>query len=315
MDRIDAMKVFVAALEEGSLAGAGRRLGRSPAAVSRAIAFLENHVGAELLHRTTRSMKLSEAGERYAAACRRVLTDLEEADLSVADERAAPRGTLTVSAPPISGEEILRPIVDAYLEAYPAVSVNLVLLDRQANLVEEGIDIALRVGELPDSSMIAVRIGGDVKRVVAASPRYLAANPRIVEPGDLARHRIVTTTHFGQEAWVFPPAAGSSVPRSIHFRPRLVVNSVRAALASAVQGIGVTRLYTYHVAEQVQQGALRIILRDAEPPALPVHLLTPHGRTSVPKVRAFMDFAVPRLRAEFARLSGQAGALKDNSSA
>jgi len=314
MDRIDAMKVFVAALEEGSLAGAGRRLGRSPAAVSRAIAFLEHHVGAELLHRTTRTMKLSEAGERYAAACRRVLVDLEEADLSIADERTAPRGVLTLSAPPISGEEILRPIIDAFLDAYPAVSVNLVLLDRHANLVEEGIDIVLRVGELPDSSMIALRIGGDVKRVVVASPRYLAANPRIVEPGDLTRHPIVTTTHFGQEAWVFPPAEGSMIPRSIHFRPRLVVNSVRAALASAVQGLGVTRLYTYHVAEQVQRGALQIILRDAEPPALPVHLITPHGRTSVPKVRAFMDFAAPRLRAEFGRLSAEACALSGNSS-
>lgn len=314
MDRIDAMKVFVAALEEGSLAGAGRRLGRSPAAVSRAIAFLENHVGAELLHRTTRTMKLSEAGERYAAACRRVLVDLEEADLSIANERTAPRGTLTLSAPPISGEEILRPIIDAFLEAYPAVSVNLVLLDRHANLVEEGIDIVLRVGELPDSSMIAVRIGGDVKRVIVASPRYLAANPRIVEPGDLTRHQIVTTTHFGQEAWVFPPVAGSTIPRSIHFRPRLVVNSVRAALASAVQGLGITRLYTYHVAEQVQRGALQIILRDAEPPALPVHLITPHGRTSVPKVRAFMDFAAPHLRAEFGRLSAEACALTGNSS-
>ncbi|MES2054448.1 MAG: LysR family transcriptional regulator [Pseudomonadota bacterium] len=309
MDRIEAMKVFIAALEEGSLAGAGRRLGRSPAAVSRAIAFLEAHVGAELLHRTTRTMKLSETGERYAAACRRVLVDLEEADLSVAGERAAPRGTLTITAPPISGEEILRPIVDAYLAAFPAVSVNLVLLDRQANLVEEGIDIALRVGELPDSSLVAIRVGGDVKRVIVASPRYLAEHPRIVEPGDLARHRIVTTTHFGHDNWVFPPAPGSSIARSVHFKPRLLVNSVRAALASAVDGHGVTRLYTYHVAERVLDGALRIVLRDAEFPPLPVHLVLPNGRNLIPKVRAFVDFAAPRLRAEFARLSAEAGAF------
>lgn len=309
MDRIDAMRVFVTALDEGSLAGAGRRLGRSPAAVSRAIAFLEAHVGTELLHRTTRSMKLSEAGERYAAACRRVLIELEEADLSAADERAAPRGTLTITAPPISGEEILRPIVDAYLRDFPAVSVNFVLLDRTANLVEEGIDIALRVGELPDSSLVAIRVGGDVKRVVVASPRYLAAHPRIAEPSDLARHSIVTTTHFGQDSWVFPPAPGASIARAVHFRPRLLVNSVRAALASAVEGQGVTRLYTYHVAERVQDGSLTILLRDAEPPPMPVHLLLPAGRTSVPKVRAFVDFAAPRLRAEFARLSAEAGAL------
>jgi len=134
MDRIEAMKVSIAAPDEGSLAGSGRRLGRSLAAVSRAIGFLENHVGTELLHRTTRTIKLSEAGERYATACRLVLIDLEEADLSAAGERTAPRGTLTVCAPPISGEEILRPIIDAYLDAFPAVSVNLILLDRHANL-------------------------------------------------------------------------------------------------------------------------------------------------------------------------------------
>ena len=310
MDRIEAMKVFVAALDEGSLAGAGRRLGRSAAAVSRAIAFLENQVGAELLHRTTRSIKLSEVGERYASACRRVLVDVEEAEMAAAGERTAPRGTLTVTAPPISGEEILRPIIDAYLDAFPAVSVNLVLLDRNANLVDEGIDIALRVAELPDSSMVAVRVGGDVKRVVAASPRYLAQHPRIAETADLAKHRIITTTHFGHDTWVFPPAADGAIPRAVHFKPRLVVNSVRAALAAAVAGHGVTRLYTYHVAERVQDGSLTLLLRDAEPPAMPVHLITPQGRMSVPKVRAFLDFAVPRLRAEFARLSAEAGALK-----
>ncbi len=311
MDRLEAMKVFVAALDEGSLAGAGRRLGRSPAAVSRAIAFLEQHVGAELLHRTTRSIKLSEAGERYAAACRRVLLELDEADQSAAGERAAPRGTLTVSAPPISGEEILRPIIDAYVDAYPGVSVHLILLDRHANLIEEGFDVALRVADLPDSSMMAVRVGGDIKRVVVASPRYLAQHPRIVEPADLTKHHIVTTTHFGHDTWVFPPASGSSVPRAVQFKARLVVNSVRAALASAVDGHGVTRLYTYHVAERVRDGSLKLLLRDAEPPAMPVHLITPQGRTAVPKVRTFVDFAVPRLRAEFARLSAEIGALTD----
>lgn len=309
MDRLEAMKVFVTALDEGSLAGAGRRLGRSPAAVSRAIAFLEQHVGAELLHRTTRTIKLSEAGERYAVACRRVLVELEEADLSAAGERAAPRGVLTITAPPISGEEILRPIITAYLDAFPGVSVNLLLLDRHANLVEEGIDIALRVAELPDSAMVAVRVGGDVKRVVAASPRYLAAHPRIVEPADLTKHSIVTTTHMGQDTWVFPPAPGSSIPRSVHFKPRVLVNSVRAALGAAVDGHGVTRLYTYHVAERVQDGSLKLLLRDAEPAVLPVNLVMPQGRLTVPKVRTFVDFAAPRLKAEFARLSAEAGTM------
>jgi DNA-binding transcriptional LysR family regulator len=310
MDRIDAMKVFIAALDEGSLAGAGRQLGRSPAAVSRAIAFLEQRVGAPLLHRTTRAIRLSEVGERYAIACRRVLADLQEAEAVAMGEQITPRGTLTVTAPPIGGEEILRPIIDAFLEAFPAVSVDLVLLDRAANLIEEGIDIALRVQDLPDSSMTAVRVGGDVKRVVVASPRYLSQHPRIVQPADLAKHRIVAMAHFGRDTWVFPPAKGSSVPRAIQFKPRLIVNSVRAALAAAINGVGVTRLYTYHVAERVQDGSLQLLLRNAEPAAMPVHLVTPHGRITVPKVRAFMDFAVPSLRAEFARLSAETIALR-----
>lgn len=309
MDRIDAMRVFVAAVDEGSLAAAGRLLGRSPAAVSRAIAFLEQQVGATLLHRTTRALKLSEIGERYAAACRRVLVDLKEAEMVAAGENTAPQGTLTVTAPPILGEEILRPIVDAYLEAFPAVSVNLVLLVRSANLIEEGIDVALRVAELPDSSMVAVRVGGDVKPVVVASPRYLAQHPRIDEPGDLVKHRIVAVTDFGRDSWVFPPAAGGSIARSVQFKPRLVVNSVRAGLGAAVNGLGVTRLLTYHVADRVQEGSLQLLLRDAELPARPVNLLMPQGRSTAPKVRAFLDFSLPRLRAEFARLSAEAAGL------
>ena len=172
MDRIDAMKVFVAALDEGSLAAAGRKLGRSPAAVSRAVAFLEAHVGAELLHRTTRSIKLSEVGERYAAACRRVLAELEEADILAGGERAAPRGTLALTAPSISGELVLGPVLDAFLDAYPTVSARLLLLDRAVNLIDEGFDVALRIGELANSSMVATRIG-EVRRVVVAAPSYL----------------------------------------------------------------------------------------------------------------------------------------------
>lgn len=309
MDRIDAMKVFVAALDEGSLAGAARQLKRSPTAVSRALAFLETHVGVELLHRTTRSLKLSEAGERYAAACRRVLIELEEADILAAGERSAPRGILTLSAPPISGEEVLRPIVDDFLDLYPTISVRLLLLDRPVNLIDEGVDIALRVAHLPDSSLIAVRLGGDVRRVVVASPRYLADHPRIREPADLAKHQIVAFTNFGLDSWSFTPAKGSSIPRTVHFAPRLVVNTVRAAVASALVGRGLTRLYSYHVAGYVKDGRLKIVLADAEHPPLPVHLLTPPGRISVPKVRAFVDFATPRLRSEFARMAAEADVL------
>ncbi len=198
MDRIDAMKVLVAAVDAGSLVGASRKLGRSPAAVSRAIAFLEEHVGAQLLHRTTRSIRLSEAGERYVAASRRVLTDLDEADMLAAGEKSAPRGMLTLTAPVAAGEEILRPVLDAFLDAYPHVSIRLLLLDREVNLIEEGIDAALRISHLADSSLTALRLGS-VRRVVAASPGYLRSHPPIREPSDLARHQIIAMTHFGLE--------------------------------------------------------------------------------------------------------------------
>lgn len=309
MDRIDAMKVFIATLDQGSLAGAGRLLKRSPAAVSRAIAFLEAHVGVELLHRTTRSIRLSEAGERYAVACRRILTELEEAEILAVGERSAPRGMLTLSAPPISGEDTLRPILDEFLDLYPMVTARLLLLDRNVGLVEEGVDVAMRVAQLPDSALIATRIGTDVRRVVVASPLYLARYPAIREPGDLALHRIIAFSNFGLDSWSFAAAPGSAVPRAVSFAPRLIVNSVRAAMASAIEGHGLTRLYSYHVAEAVKADQLRVVLADAEFPALPIHLLTSPGRASVPKVRAFLDFAAPRLREIFARLASDARML------
>jgi DNA-binding transcriptional LysR family regulator len=306
VDRIDAMKVFVAALDEGSLAGAGRRLGRSPAAVSRAIAFLEAHVGTPLLHRTTRSIKTSEAGERYAVACRRVLTDLEEAEIIAAGERSAPRGTLALTAPVRSGEIVLRPILDAFLDAYPTVSARVYLLDRAVNLIEEGIDVALRIGHLPDSTLVSINVG-EVRRVIAAAPRYLVLHPRIEKPSDLAKHQIIAMTHFGVDSWSFPPLPGCSVPRTVQFTPRLVVNSVAAALTSVVDARGVTRLLSYQVADHVREGRLEILLTGDEHPPLPVHVISPHGRLSVPKVRAFVDFAVPRLRNHFSRLTKDSG--------
>ncbi|MES0059539.1 LysR family transcriptional regulator [Mesorhizobium sp. M0025] len=309
MDRIDAMKVFVTAVEEGSLAAAARRLKRSPTAISRALGLLERHVGVELLHRTTRSLKLSEAGQRYVEACRRVLVDLEEADLVAGSERSSPRGTLTISAPPILGEEVLRPILDSFLRENPSVSVRLLMLDRLVNLVDEGVDAALRIGNLTDSTHIATRIGGDVRRVVVAAPKYLESHPDIKELPDLAKHDLIAFSNFGLESWSFAPPQDSSIPRTVHFAPRYLVNSVRAAASSAAEGMGVTRLYSYHVAEYVRDGRLKIILPHAEPPALPVHLLTPQGRAAVPKVRTFIDFAVPRLRSEIGRIAAESGSL------
>ncbi|ATB39553.1 LysR family transcriptional regulator [Cystobacter fuscus] len=300
MDRIDAMRVFVSALDEGSLAGAGRVLGRSPAAVTRAITFLENHVGVQLLHRTTRSIRLSEAGERYAAACRRILTDLEEADMLAAGERGAPRGLLSITAPLVSGARILRPILDAFLDQHPTVKARLLLLDRTVSLVDEGLDVGLRIAHLPDSTLIATRVG-EVRKVLCASPAYLDSAAPIESTADLVHQRCIQMTAFGQESWNFPPVSGSSGTRHVTIEPRLVVNTVEAAVESALEGRGITRVLSYQIADEVAAGRLRIILAGDEPAPLPVHLITPEGRLSVPKVRAFFDFAAPHLKAEFAR--------------
>jgi DNA-binding transcriptional LysR family regulator len=196
MDRIDAMKAFVAALDEGSLAGAGRKLGRSPAAVSRAVTFLEDHVGVQLLHRTTRASKLSEVGERYAVACRRLLNDLNEVEVLASSGKTHPGGILTLTAPVLCGEQVVRPILDDFLDAFRTVSANLLLCDRPVNLIEEGIDAALRIAHLPDSSTIAIRVG-EVRQVIVAAPSFLAKHPRIESLGDLAKHQIITVS----QAW------------------------------------------------------------------------------------------------------------------
>jgi DNA-binding transcriptional LysR family regulator len=302
MDRIDAMRVFVTALDEGSLAAAGRKLGHSAAAVTRAIGFLERHVGTELLHRSTRAIRLSEAGERYAAACRRVLAELEEADLLAAGESAAPRGLLTITGPLSSGARVLRPIVDEFLDAHPDVRARLHLLDRKVSLIDEGIDVAMRIAHLPDSSLIAVRVG-EVRRVVVAAPGYLAGRPAITTPADLAGHQCIAMTVFGPDNWSFPHAKPGSSAEVIDIVPRLVVNTVESAVASAVEGHGLTRVFSYQVADELRDGRLVLALIDPPAAALPVHMLTPDGRLSVPKVRAFVDFAVPRLKAELARIS------------
>jgi DNA-binding transcriptional LysR family regulator len=203
-----------------------------------------------------------------------------------------------VTAPVAAGEDVLRPILDDFVERYPDVSVRLQLLDRPVSLIDEGIDVALRIAHLSDSTLIAIPVG-EVRRVVAASPRYLAKHPRIDEPADLAQHRIISMTHFGLDSWSFPPTGHSTIPLVVQFTPRFIVNTIRAAVTSAVAGHGVTRMFSYHVAQQVKEGTLKIVLRDSEHTPLPVHLLTPQGRLSVPKVRAFVDFATPRLRRHF----------------
>ena len=296
MDRIDAIKALIASVDEGSLAKAAKRLGRSPAALTRTIAFLEQDVGVELLHRTTRTLRLSEAGERYAAACRRILADWEEANLAAAGTHAAPRGLLTITAPVLFGTRILRPVLDAFLAQYPAVQARYLLLDRPVSLTEEGIDVALRIAHLTDSSLIATRVG-EVRRVVAAAPDYLAGKSPIDTPADLALHTCISHSELGQgDVWTFPPGPGATAHRHIRITPRLSVNTIESTVRSAADGRGVVRVLSYQIEEEVRDGRLQIVLQDAEPDPLPVYLLAPEGRLSLPKVRSFVDFAATRLK-------------------
>jgi DNA-binding transcriptional LysR family regulator len=299
MDRLDTMRVFVTALNEGSLARAAQRLSRSPAAITRALAALEGHVGAQLLHRTTRRLQLTEAGERYAAVCRHVLAELDEADQSVAGERARPHGVLTVTAPVMFGTRILRPIVGEFLKLHPAVQIRYLLLNRLTNLVDEGIDVALRIAALQDSALVAQRIG-EVSRVLCASPQYLAEHPAPRSISDLANHDCIgIEPTSAEDIWSFPPLPGRKMARTVRIRPRMMVNTDEAAVSAAIDGEGIVRIFTYKIQKEVMDGSLVILLPDDQPPPVPVHLVASEHRLALTKVRAFMDFAGERLRANF----------------
>lgn len=296
------MRMLVAAIDQGSLAAAARSMQQSAARATRLIAALEAHVGTPLLHRTTRALKLSEAGAMYVETCRRVLAELDEADQRASGEHGDVRGTLTLTAPVVAGTRVLLPILDAFLDQFSKVSARMVLIDRVANLVDEGIDAALRIAHLPDSSLVAVRVG-ETGEVVCAAPRYLARAARIDRPADLARHPaiLLAQSRLG-ETWRFAPASPGRRAQSVVLRPRLVVSTIDAALESAIAGHGVARLLSYQVADAIREGRLVAILREHEPGALPVHLVAPRSSLASAKVRAFMDFATPRLRARFAAI-------------
>lgn len=296
IDRLDSMRVFVTALNEGSLARAAQRLRRSPAAATRAVAALEAHVGSALLHRTTRRLQLTEAGERYAAVCRRVLAELDEADRSAAGEAAEPQGVLTVTAPVMFGTRVLRPIVGEFLQRYPKVQLRYLLLNRLTNLVDEGIDVGLRIAALQDSSLIALRIG-EVRKLLCASPAYLARRPAPATISELADHDCIAIEPTSPEdIWSFPPLPGRKMARTVRIRPRMMVNYDEVAVDAAVGGEGIVRVFSYKVQEEVRDGRLVVLLPADEPRAVPVHLVAAESRLGVPKVRAFMDFAGRRLR-------------------
>jgi DNA-binding transcriptional LysR family regulator len=293
MDRWQAMRVFVRVADAGGFADAARQLNLSPPAVTRIIAALEDIVGTRLLTRTTRSVKLTEAGRRYAEDCKRILADISEAEASAAGSHAMPAGTLVVTASVLFGRIYVLPILTEYLDTYPAMTTRAVFVDRIVNIVEEGIDVAVRIGHLPDSGMSAARVGS-VRRVVCGAPAYFRRRGTPQVPGDLARHDIIGSTGaWSSSEWRF----GQAQKTRVDVHPRLFCNTNDAAIDAAIGGWGVARILAYQVAPALANGRLSVVLPDFEEDPLPIHIVHPEGRRAPAKVRTFVDLAVARLRA------------------
>jgi DNA-binding transcriptional LysR family regulator len=294
MDRIDAMSVLHAVVETGSLSGAGRRLGIPLSTVSRKVSDLEAHLGARLLVRSTRSIALTEAGKDYVIATRRILEDLAEAERAAAGEYAVVKGEMVITAPIVFGRLHMVPVVTDFLRAYPETDVRLVLADRLLHLVEDHVDLAVRIATLPDSSDVAVKVG-TIRRVVCASPDYLKRRGRPQNPAQLADHDIVTFSALAPVgAWTFGKGASEQVAP---LRSRLTVNTAEAAIDAAIAGVGLTRVLSYQIAGAVSAGRLETVLDDHGPDPVPVSLVYPGQRLLPLKLRAFLDFAAPRLKA------------------
>jgi DNA-binding transcriptional LysR family regulator len=296
MDRIESLTAFVEVAEQASFTEAARRLNRSPPAVTRAVAELEARLGVRLLTRTTRAVAVTEAGQLFLAGAKRVLADLDDIEQAAAGRGHAAVGELRVTAPIVFGRLHLLPLVDQFLRRYPSVSVRLFLSDRPIDLVEQGFDVALRIGELTDRSAIATRVGA-VRPLVVAAPSYLAEHPAPAIPNDLSDHDMIAYQGlFDTGRWTF--IYGSN-RRTVAIAPRLIVNTAEAAIDAAVSGFGVTRVLSYQAQAAIAEGSLVPLLKEFPDEELPVHLLYPAGLHPAPKLRAFLDSAVPGLRAVF----------------
>jgi DNA-binding transcriptional LysR family regulator len=293
MDRLHLMTVFVAVAEEESFAGGARRLGMSPPAVTRAIAALEARLGVKLLNRTTRFVRTTEAGQRYLDDSRRIIGEVDEAGEAAAGINAEPRGHLAITAPVLFGKMFVLPSIVEFLQRYPAMEVSALFLDRVVNLLEEGLDVGVRIGELPDSSMRAIRVGS-VHRVMCASPDYLEKHGMPHNPGELSGHNIVAASGVSPTIeWKFGQGAELV---AVRVKPRLTVTTNDAAIEAALQGFGITRLLSYQVAPHLASGQLKIILSEFEPAPMPIHVLHREGRYASAKVRSFVDLIAIRLR-------------------
>jgi DNA-binding transcriptional LysR family regulator len=294
MDRFESMTVFAAVVEAGSLSAAGRKLDMPLATVSRKVSELEAHLNARLLSRSTRQLKLTDAGRDYLLACKRILDDVDQSERAASGEYSTPKGHLTITAPIAFGRLHVLPVVTEFLKTYPDIDVRLVLGDRIAGLLEDHIDLALRIGELPDSSLNATRVGS-VRRVVCASPAYLKAHGTPKSPHELATHQCITFDALtSPKAWRFMIGKSEQL---MPIRSRLSVNTAEAAVDAAVSGVGITRVLSYQMEEAKRAGLLKVALADFEPTPSAVNLVFPGQKKQPPlKLRAFLDFAAPRLR-------------------
>ncbi|MBB4194114.1 DNA-binding transcriptional LysR family regulator [Rhizobium aethiopicum] len=294
MDRLEAMTVLLTVVEQGSLSAASRHLHSPLATVSRKVSELEAHLGARLLQRTNRKIALTEAGRSFVEAAREILDRVEEAERTAAGEYSAPKGELTMTAPIVFGRLHVLPVVVDFLKAYPDINLRLMLGDGLANLVEDHIDLALRIGNLADSNLIATRLGA-IRRTVYASPDYIARHGASRHPSDLSVHDCITFEGMAStQSWTFVEGKRDLV---VPIRSRLAVNTAEAAVDAAVAGLGITRVLSYQAARAEKAGLLVPLLAAFEPQPAPVHLVYPSQGLVPLKLRALIDFATPRLRA------------------
>lgn len=293
MDKLQQMSVFSVVVETGGFARAARQLDLSPPVVTRAIADLESQLGVRLLTRTTRVVRVTEAGAAYAQECKSILAAVQSAEARALGEATSVRGGLRVTAPVTFGQMYFTGIVAEYLAKWPEADVSCLFVDRVVNLVEEGVDVAVRIGDLPDSSLVATRVG-QVRRVLVASPTYLRSRGRPRDVGELKQHDVISTTALGDEVtWHFGPDGDRY---SISLKPRFRSCSVGGSLAAAVHGVGIAQLLSYQVAEAIGNGQLELILRGTESHPEPVHVVHGESRQRTFKLRSFLDVAVERLR-------------------
>lgn len=299
MDRFDAMATLIAAVDGGSLSAASRKLGMPLTTVSRKVSELEAHLRTQLVVRTSRKLELTEAGRTYVAASRRILDEVDDAERAATGEYRTPRGHLTITAPIMFGRLHVEPVLLDFLKAHPDITARLVLADTIVNLVDDHVDVAIRVGQLPDSSMVAIRLGA-ITWVTCASPQYLDTRGTPATPEALDQHDCImfeglhSSPVWSNSFWTFGRGKQAI---TVPVRPRFAVNTADAAIAAAIAAAGITRMLSYQIRSAVADGALRVILRPFEPEPLPVHIVHA-GQSLLPlKLRAFLDFATPRLKA------------------